>query len=342
MATEVNISHILEQSKSKFSIEVSKTDDLEYDLGSLCAYDTHPFDAELLKGVPRDVAIKTVARDNIQLLVNRVWALPVRVEADGVFVHLPEATTEVPRAMPAPKPKPETKWQKFAKEKGIKKKRKDKMVYDAESGEWKRRYGYGGMNDDSQEWAIEAKATDVADGTDPWMHREKEKKERISKQKQREVANITSANKRAAKTAGSVPILPASLALSAQISDPVERGLHGSEAPTYTDKRHLKRAFDVAKFSTGSLGREDRMVDGETKEIRQRGKRHKHEALLGDTKKEREHHVKVVERILGPDQPSINVDKAVSMYNAKQVQEGKGKRGRGGRGGKSDGNKRKR
>jgi len=81
-----------------------------------------------------------------------------------------------------PKPKPETRWEKFAKAKGIKKRKKDKLVYDEETQSWKRRYGYGGATDDKDEWIVPAKDTDVADGTDPWMRREAEKKERVRKQ----------------------------------------------------------------------------------------------------------------------------------------------------------------
>lgn len=59
-------------------------------------------------------------------------------------------------------------------------------MYDPETQTWKRRYGFGGATDDKDEWIIPAKDTDVADGTDPWMRKEAEKKERVQKQVQKE------------------------------------------------------------------------------------------------------------------------------------------------------------
>lgn len=56
-----------------------------------------------------------------------------------------------------PKENPETRWEKFAKMAGIRKKKKDKIVFDEATGEWKRRYGYGSIKDDRDQWLFEAK-----------------------------------------------------------------------------------------------------------------------------------------------------------------------------------------
>ena len=51
-----------------------------------------------------------------------------------------------------PKQAPETKWQAFAKAKGIApKEKKDRMVYDEERQEWVPRWGYKGKNKDKEE-----------------------------------------------------------------------------------------------------------------------------------------------------------------------------------------------
>jgi len=42
---------IISESLFRYSIEVDKSDDLEYDLGSLTAHDIHPFDETLMKCV---------------------------------------------------------------------------------------------------------------------------------------------------------------------------------------------------------------------------------------------------------------------------------------------------
>ena len=58
-----------------------------------------------------------------------------------VKATLPERKTKIPREKPIPK-KVETKWEKYAKAKGIKKHKKERMVYDKEADEWRPRWGY--------------------------------------------------------------------------------------------------------------------------------------------------------------------------------------------------------
>ena len=58
------------------------------------------------------------------------------------MANLPKPTTVLPREKPIPKPKPLTKWQKFAQKKGIVKKKRSKLVYDEDADEWRRRHGY--------------------------------------------------------------------------------------------------------------------------------------------------------------------------------------------------------
>lgn len=43
---------------------------------------------------------------------------------------------------------------------GIQKRKKDKVVFDDQTGSWKRRHGYDRVNDDKDVPIIEAKATD--------------------------------------------------------------------------------------------------------------------------------------------------------------------------------------
>jgi regulator of ribosome biosynthesis len=52
----------------------------------------------------------------------------------------------LPRANPLPQPKPLTKWEKFAKEKGIKKKKRERMIYDEDHQEYRPRFGYKRTN----------------------------------------------------------------------------------------------------------------------------------------------------------------------------------------------------
>lgn len=71
-------------------------------------------------------------RDNLQLLVNEVWELPTERVEECVVAKLPPPVYVLPRTRKCPVAKPLTKWEKFAKEKGIKKVKKDKKVFDPE------------------------------------------------------------------------------------------------------------------------------------------------------------------------------------------------------------------
>ena len=52
-----------------------KTDDLQYDLGNLTGFDTHPIDPQALKKEGKEVFLRKHARDNAQLLFNQIFAL---------------------------------------------------------------------------------------------------------------------------------------------------------------------------------------------------------------------------------------------------------------------------
>lgn len=85
------------------------------------------------------------------------------------------------RAKPVPQPKPETKWEKFAKEKGITKKKRSRMVYDEEKEEYRPRWGYKRAKAGIEEQAIvEVKAGDDPN-VDPWTKAKLAKKERVQK-----------------------------------------------------------------------------------------------------------------------------------------------------------------
>jgi regulator of ribosome biosynthesis len=79
---------------------------------------------------------------------------------EGRIAHLPEPTTALPRAKPLPRPRAPTKWEQFAQRKGIVKKKRSKEVWDEESGEYRRRFGYKRAGDESEVPIIEASADD--------------------------------------------------------------------------------------------------------------------------------------------------------------------------------------
>ena len=86
----------------------------------------------------------------------------------GVFLSLPPSSTALPRHKPLPTPKPPTKWELFARKKGIgkyntkpgaalaDKERRKKLVYDEQKGEWVPKWGYKGKNKaDQDDWLVE-------------------------------------------------------------------------------------------------------------------------------------------------------------------------------------------
>lgn len=85
-----------------------------------------------LSSVNKEEYIKDLTRDNIQLLINQIWELPTEQVEESVVAKLPPPAFVLPRSRKCPGPKQLTKWERFAKEKGIKKTKKDKKVFDSE------------------------------------------------------------------------------------------------------------------------------------------------------------------------------------------------------------------
>lgn len=149
--------------------KVEKPIPVEYDFGNLAVFDTNPLDEEKLESSEtKEEELKNVTRDNIQLLVGQLLMLPVKKTTASVnssekqdstmtLFTLPPPTTALPREKALPKEKPKTKWEKFAAEKGIKKKAKDgKLVYDEETGQWIPKWGYNGANKKlDNQWLVE-------------------------------------------------------------------------------------------------------------------------------------------------------------------------------------------
>ncbi|KAK9239745.1 regulator of ribosome biosynthesis, partial [Lipomyces kononenkoae] len=156
------------QSISDRPVTVERAIPVTYDLGNLTIYDTNMMDSQIMSSTDEGVKeayLQSLARDSAQLLVNQILALPVVTGGrtggdvnhnDGVFVKLPDPTTQLPREKPVPVAKPLTKWEKFAKQKGITPKARNSgnLVYDEAKGEWVKKWGYKGKNQE-QPWLVE-------------------------------------------------------------------------------------------------------------------------------------------------------------------------------------------
>lgn len=73
-----------------------------------------------------------LTRDNVQLIVNELWEQPTERVEECVVARLPAPSFVLPRTRKCPVPRPLTKWEQFAQEKGIRKAKKDKKVFDEE------------------------------------------------------------------------------------------------------------------------------------------------------------------------------------------------------------------
>ncbi len=101
------------------------------------------------------MCLKELTRDNTQLIINKLWDLKTKAVDNVVVAQLPKPNYLLPRSKPVPKPKTPTKWQTYAKEKGINKRKKEKLVWDQTTNQWKPRFGYKGINQNRNEWMIE-------------------------------------------------------------------------------------------------------------------------------------------------------------------------------------------
>jgi len=165
----------------RYTWEVTKNDDLIYDIGNLYAYEPSPIDpkefeyvqlhdeCEIVRQNPEDY-IKRHARDNAQLLVNKV-VFGITYIVTFRCLHCPCMLRKKmflpPYLRPscpslvrrwyvvsvtsgnkqAPRPKAITKWEEFRRKKGLDKRKRGRMIEDETSGEYRPRYGYKRAND---------------------------------------------------------------------------------------------------------------------------------------------------------------------------------------------------
>jgi hypothetical protein len=120
------------------STSVAKT--VRIDVGTLLIEDE---DALLDEPHPTREQVCARARDNVQMLINDLFQvrlrvhthpltlqLPTEIVDDAVCVALPPATTRLPREKPVPVARAMSKWSQFAQFKGIHKQTKSKLVWD--------------------------------------------------------------------------------------------------------------------------------------------------------------------------------------------------------------------
>ncbi|XP_071698110.1 ribosome biogenesis regulatory protein homolog [Rutidosis leptorrhynchoides] len=280
----------------------------QIDLGNLMAYDPQ-FQFSSVPINREDMVKETISHATklVQAVADSLFTLPSAEDASGPIVSLPPPTTKLPREKPLPKPKPPTKWEVFAKKKGIQNKKKDKLVFDDQTSSWKRRYGYDRVNDDNDLPIIDAKMTDEP-GVDPFAKRRSEKKQRVDKQERHRLGNL--------KEAAKVGALPSHVQLAATALP-----ITGTQtAPRKASKDELQNVAGMAATSTASGGKFDKKLAGE-KPPKHDKKYRKFLPVVegsGMGNLEKQQTDKILNKLMAKNSHEIlNVGKAVDMYNAK-------------------------
>jgi len=282
------------------SINVEKHLNLEFDLGTLLATDPNDLDLKKIEN-ERDDYILNLSRDNTQLLFNKIWELPTERLDETIVVTLPEPIFVLPRSQRVPKPRPLTKWQQFAKDKGITKTKKNKATWDETLQKWVPLYGYKRATaQKDKDWLIEV-PQNVDPMKDMFAAKADVKSEKVAKNELQRLKNIARATK------VKIPRI----------------GL-----PVTSDKataNQLATAVTVARSATASVGKFQPRLPKE-QDARGRGvseligNERKRKAAPPDLDTERKNNLNLVDG-LSRKTPRIDMDLAVSKQLRQEQQE---------------------
>jgi len=266
------------------STQPEKEDNLTYCLAHLAAFDIAPLHPKV------DLLKQT--RDNVQLLVNKIFGLQREDTEEGPTAMIPlEEGFRLPRTRPIPKVKPETRWEKFMKERRMEKRKRSRLIFDETSGDWKPRYGFnsGKQNEERANGIMEVK-TGHDSYANPFEKAKAEKSLGAAKQKMREVRNRVEAAGSRLKAAA--PDLNVGMRSGAESA---KRGPAG-----------LKEALRRAQTSSASAGKFDRAAPFENTNLQPKKRKVSQFRTLGE---EKERYLKQAGQVLSGQGP-IDKDKA--------------------------------
>ncbi|KAJ3340047.1 Rhodanese- sulfurtransferase, partial [Gonapodya sp. JEL0774] len=233
------------------SLQVIRPIPISLDLGNLLADDPNPLDSlpqlSSLSSNSQSSAnslLQSNTRDCVQFIVNHIFALPISTVENHTVVTLPAPTSTLPREKHIPKPKPMTRWEKFAQTKGITKAKKTAKTFDSISGEYRPAYGYKSRSHQlDHDWLKEVPAN--ADPMEDMFQTERDaKKERVEKNLKRKRRNEEAAQ-------GIVRTR------SVGIGTPLAEKAVGTKAKLER-KAQLDLALASSRKSTASMGKFDK------------------------------------------------------------------------------------
>ncbi|KAF9567375.1 RRS1-domain-containing protein [Agrocybe pediades] len=310
----MDVSNILASHAAKYqSVTVEKETPLEVDPGLLMVTDLNPIEAETYNENLEE-HLQSLARDGVQSLMTSLFSLPTKPSPDGPLAILPPPVYQLPRAKPLPKPKPLTKWEQFAKAKGIQHKVRDKKVWDEEKQDWVNRWGRNGKNREVEEQWIHEVPHNADVDYDPRKVARDERKERIVKNKKQQEQNIA------------------------------------RQTSTRERKQEIEKTLATTRMSTASMGKFDKRLEGEKKIRGVKRKFNPNEEPVTNEMKasldllnKMESDKKKMRKDPRGEEGSLNVRKAVKFASkgkggvalGRELSSGKGRGGgKGGRGGK--------
>ncbi|GJQ15040.1 hypothetical protein GpartN1_g6831.t1 [Galdieria partita] len=198
-------------------------DGVEVDLGSLSCADVRP----ILQGETKQEQEERILRA-VEFLVQGLFTLPEQSSERKSQRELPEPFSVIPRAKPIPKEKPLTKWEQFARIRGIRKRKRDKFAWDETRGEFRPIHGYRSINDESDQ-VILPHDPSLQPGESPF--------DRVKEGKRNRVKNNRKSQERNKRSIAKDQL---------------------SSRPVRTDKyksKDLEKSAKIASISTRSLGK---------------------------------------------------------------------------------------
>ena len=217
---------------------------------------------------------------------------------------LPEAIITLPRALPIPVAKPLTKWEKYKQEKGIVQRKRSRMVYSEEVGDWVPRWGRGSVKkiQDSMNWVMEEKEP----GVNPFEQKSNEKQLAKAKQLKRQMKNeeyakkVLNSKKEGNNNNSSNNNINNSRSEPKQkLSKKQRKALKAQKEiqKLNDDKKNLSKRLEQVQKSTRSMGNFDKKLKNE-KEINLLKKKRVSKDILSDKKKEKSRDKRILDNIL--------------------------------------------
>jgi len=215
---------------------------------------------------------------------------------------LPENIITLPRSLPVPIPKPPTKWEKYKMEKGITQRKRSRMVYSEEVGDWVPRWGKGSVKhiQDSMNWLMEEKEP----GINPFEQKSNEKQIAKAKQMKRQIKNEEFAKNYLAKKKGNSNQINNNKneengEPKQHISKKMRKAFKAQKEiqRLNEDKKNLGKRLEQVQKSTRSMGNFDKKLKNE-KEINLLKKKRVAKDILNDKSKEKSRDQRILDNIL--------------------------------------------